>query len=570
MRPRTIILVVLLAFFALSHLYPNALLLIILFTFGLGFPLLLLNTVLLYFVAALPAVVAFRSVPRNWAMIGLAACVVPVVAFGPPFLSERLAIARAERLLAGDVAGTFAETPRLVEIVAYQPGVTGGYLPLVHTPCDELCQRLLLSGEVELVRVTRGFYPNPKPRQGQYDYVIERRDSCPDAFDRDRMLPETKDAIASGTCFVPRASDSTKVTARITVTEKSARNPRNLMEDIAAASGILRTVRTLEIHAASGETGSLKLRRTQVDYSYWTAPFHLYYAHCGGMCMGRPVFGRTQRTLGAFDTVAVALRALRLDGRPRQAPLAPADRVIAMLDHASESFTSNQEQLITDWTTGLRGGGTQAVAFSEKDAQLILRLAQDRRLTNFVFVAEVIARHRNLLRDNLDLFLDEMEARGADSEFSNRIGAIIPNLHLADIMPRRDRILALIRGNEWKWSRGIGILSGRLGTDTTALIAERLRLPASAETAALAACLADEPIGRAVVPDLIAYLGRLPITNRFPDNASRTVVKALARFGEFDAARELFLARFPKSGAHSLPRQSAADVVTDVNACLRG
>jgi hypothetical protein len=47
-------------------------------------------------------------------------------------------------------------------------------------------------------------------------------------------------------------------------------------------------------------------------------------------------------------------------------------------------------------------------------------------------------------------------------------------------------------------------------------------------------------------------------------------VKALARFGHFDEAKEIFLSRFPRMGEHSLPRQSAAAVPRDVNACYRG
>jgi hypothetical protein len=533
--------------------------------------LLFLNTVLLYLVAAMPALLAWQAAPRNWALIGLAACIVPLVAFVPPNLSERLARQKAERLLADDVAGSLAAPPRSVEIVAGRGSyVAGPSQPIAAAPCDALCQRLLMSREVALVRVTRLSDRSANPRRAQQDYVIEQGGHCPQAFaDGVEMLPETKDALASGTCFVPRTADAAPVAARITITEQSAPNPKDLSEELAAASGTIRLVRTLEVEEATPAGWSRKLRRTQVEYSHWAAPLHLFYAQCHGMCMGRPVIGRRQRTLNAFDSVQVALQALRIDGAPPP-PLGPSDRVIAMLDHAGEALTPNQEQLITDWAAAMRGFGPQKVAFTDKDAQLTLRLAQDRRVANFVFVGEVIARHRDLLRDHLDLFLGEMEARGANSQFTNRIGAIIPRLDLADILSRRDRILALVRANDWKWSHGLGNLAGRLGVDTTELIAERLTLPESAESAALAACLADEPIGRAMVPHLLAYLRERPVTDRFPDQASRIAVKALARFGAFDAASELFLARFPKMGEHSLPRQSAAKVVTDRNACFFG
>jgi hypothetical protein len=571
MRALPILLAALFAFFALQNAVPEILLVVLIFTLGLALPLLFLNTVLLYLLAAWPVLLVWRATPRNWAAIGLAACVVPVVAFGSPFLSERLAHRKAERVLATDAAGTLAETPKSVEIVATGGArAAGSSGPTAHAPCEALCQRLLLGGDVARVRVSRTFGRSAARQHRQHDYTIERGGTCPEAFPAGiEMLPETKDALAAGTCFVPRESDATRMAARITVTEQSVGDPKDLSEDLAAASGTIRLVRTLEVAVATADGWAPRLRRTQVDYSHWAAPLYLTYATCYGMCMGRPVFGRTQRKLNAFDTVEVVLQALRLE-RARPAPLGTADRVIAMLDHAGEILTANQEQLITDWVTAARGFGPQKAAFTDKDAQLTLRLAQDRRVTNFLFVAEVIARNRNLLRDHLDLFLDEMEARGANSAFSNQVGAIIPRLDLTDVLPRRDRVLALIRTNDWKWSHGIGILAGRLGADTTALIAERLRVPQSAESAALAACLADEPVGRALVPHLMAWLHDRPVTDRFPDNGSRIAVKALARFGAFEAASELYLARFPKSGSHSLPRQSAAKVVTDPNACFWG
>ncbi len=163
-----------------------------------------------------------------------------------------------------------------------------------------------------------------------------------------------------------------------------------------------------------------------------------------------------------------------------------------------------------------------------------------------------------------------MEARGANSQFSNVIGAIIPQLDNALVRTRRERIVALMEADAWTWSWGIGIASGRLGLDTTSLIAGRLGRKASAQTAALAACTADEPIGRALVPSLLEHLRALPVSEEFPDNAARDAVKALARFGHFEEAKEIYLARFPKTGEHSLPRQSAEAVVNDMSACFRG
>jgi hypothetical protein len=299
-------------------------------------------------------------------------------------------------------------------------------------------------------------------------------------------------------------------------------------------------------------------------------PTMLIFADCHGMCLGYPVFARSDGILNSFDPDQAALDALLIKNAGPENNLDAAARVLAMLDHAGEALTENQRLLINEWAQSLNCKSSGCPPASQRDKDLLLRLVRDRRVTDIVFVGDIIARNRELVVANLDLFLDEMEARGASSPFSSRIGAVVASLDNAVIRSRRDRILALINTSDWKWSRGIGIISGRLGVNTAALIAQRLRDPVSATTAALAACTADEEIGLELVPDLLAYLDALPISNDFPRDAAREVVKSLARFGHFEEAKAIYLARYPKTGDHSLPRQSAAAVVQDVNACYRG
>ena len=144
------------------------------------------------------------------------------------------------------------------------------------------------------------------------------------------------------------------------------------------------------------------------------------------------------------------------------------------------------------------------------------------------------------------------------SPFSSQIGAVLASLDGGQLLYRRERVLGLIEASDWKWSRGIGVISGRLGVDTARLIARHLSDPATEETAILAACTADEAVGRQLVPSLLAYLNTLPISNDIPREAPRYAVKALARFGNFEQAKEIFLARYPKYGKRSLPVRSAS------------
>ena len=571
MRRRVLlkIFTLLFAFFVLTNAVPDLLVMVLMLTLGLALPLLFLNTVFLYFLAALPALVLLGKKQRLWALLAMAS-LVPFVALVPPLLSQQAATRKMEQLRADDIDARLAGTPTSIEIVDH-PGSSGGANdPLKNAPCGALCQRLLLSRRVDVVRVTRTPERSSVPRS-QMEYVIEQRANCPNAFgDSDTMLPQTRDAVVSGMCFVARAPEATALDARIVVRTATSKVPTNLIADVAAATGVANEIRVLEIFTPVPGGWSLKLRQTQVKFSHWMVPLHLHFAPCGGMCIGKPVFGRSVRTLNPFDPDDLAMHALGVESGEPQDRLSPAARVMAILDRADEVLTDNQRHLINDWAKNLSCNYGTCPPVTGLHQDVTMRLVKDRRVTDFIFIGNVIARNRRLLADNLDLFLDEMEARGANSQFSNVIGALFARLDNDLLHPRRDRILDIISRNEWTWSRGIGIVSGRLGVDTTRLISERLGRPASAATATLAACIADDAIGRELVPSLLAYLRALPISDSFPNKAHRTAVKALARFGRFDEAKEVFLSRFPKSGEHSLPRQSAADVVRDVNACYRG
>ena len=569
-RKLSIVLIILVAFFLLTNAVPDVLVIVLLFTFGLAFPLLFLNTVLLYLLTALPTLVLLRKRPRPWAALALAASAIPVVALVPPLLSESTASRKMERFRADDKEGRLASTPKSVEIVGDAVFYGGRNDHLKNAPCDAFCQRLLLSRRVDVVRVTR-MRENSSAPIGQMDYVIEQRGNCPNAFGEGvAMLPQTRDALVSGTCFVARAPDAAALEARIVIRNTRSPAPANLKQDLDAATGAVNEIQVLEISVPAAAAWSIELRQTQVKFSHWSMPLHLWYARCYGMCMGRPVFGRTERTLNPFDPTERTLHALRVDAGDPQDRLSPTARAMAVFDRGGEVLTDNQMELINDWAKHLSCKYGGCPPLSGLDEELTMRLVKDRRVTNFVFIGDVIGRKRHLVADNFDVFLDEMQARGANSKFSNTIGAIVAQLDNDVLRSRSDRILALAHDNDWTWSRGIGITSGRLGVDTTSLISERLGRATSAATAALAACVADEAIGRALVPSLLAYLRALPVSDSSPQNAARNAVKALARFGHFDEAKEVLLSRFPKSGEHSLPRQSAAAVTRDVNACYRG
>jgi hypothetical protein len=566
-RTLSTILAVLFAFFIVTNAVPNVLVVLVLFTFGVGLPLLYANTALVYLSATAPALILIRRTPRNWWVIALAAIPIPVVAIGLPLATEVLTAFNARHYLADDVSGDFAEAPKSIELVSNAEYYAGPESPLKNAACDRLCQRLLLSRNVEIVRVTR-VSTDRFARAAGLDYVLEQRDNCPDAFGQgEPMLPETKDAMVSGTCFISRRPGPEPMLARIEISSTKFRTPQDLGQDFARAFDAIGLIQVLKISEASAGGWSLKLQKTQVNFSHWMIPLNLFYAPCHGLCMGHPVFMRTERTLNAFDMDAVTLRTLRIEDRKPNELFGLAGRVAAMLDRAGEDLTDNQKQLVTDWIVSLQCRNGNCPLVAGKDAEVLLKLVQDRRVKDFRLMDGVIRRSRDVVADHLDLFLDQMEARRADSYFSGVVGEVIARLDGKYLYPRGGRILTLIMNSDWRWVGSIGAASGRLGIDTTQLISERLRWLEEHKTAALAACRADVAIGERLVPAMLDYLRARPVSNDALDQAARYVTKGLARFGHAEEAKQILLDRYPKLDRSELPRENTNGIVPDISVC---
>ena len=294
----SIVFAILLGFFFVSVTFPVLILYVLIFTFGLGFPLLFLNTVFLYYVAALPLLSMLRKLPFPRPVVVLAAAsLIPAAAFIPPLLTMVLAPWQMQQYRKGDLRAALPEAPKAVEITGKQRYYAGSNSSLKNAPCDTLCQRLLLGGSVDLVRVTRvahGPAASPIP-SAQLDYRIEQRSDCPNAFGDDaNVLPQTKDALAAGACFIARASDSTPVSTRVVLRLESKLPPRNLAEDLAAGAGALSEIRGFEIQRSEAAGWTPKVRQTQVKYLYLQFPTMMFFARCGGFCIGDPILVRAE------------------------------------------------------------------------------------------------------------------------------------------------------------------------------------------------------------------------------------------------------------------------------------
>jgi hypothetical protein len=572
-RVLTVTLIGLAGVFVLYKVLPFVLLLLFYWSVWRVGLLALQGSVLFYALAAAPALLCLVRKPRRWGLAACAAVLIPILAVVPPLMSQRQSFRHVEGLLADDIDTGLADTPKSVEIVSDNRKYLGRRTLLNDAPCEALCQRLLLSRQVDLVRVKLD--NSPRAVHGM-DYVLETRPkTCPDAFEESvALLPETKDAILSGTCFVAREPGPAPMSpsvgaARIEIRKASFAGPQDLLEDWSHMGDLVRGLQTLQISVAEPSGWSLRLKKTQVVFSHWSMPLFLAVAECSGpdTCAQRPVFWRDTHTIGTFDSDELVLRTLGIKPLDSTKRLSAGARVTAMLDRTGNYFGLEEQRLVVDWVNSVscKSGACGPVAGA--DAAVLQRLLTDSRTA--YLLARTISGKPGFVADNFDMVLDQTEAGGPKGVFSNVFGTAVAGLDIETLRARRDRIMPLIPDNDWRTSDSIGILSGRLGFDTADMISERLGRPASAEAAAMAACIADVDIGQRLVPALLTYLrARDPKKDR-ENHAALIVIRALARFGHFDDVKELVRARDPYLARQYEKGEDAADAVADISRCYR-
>jgi hypothetical protein len=220
------------------------------------------------------------------------------------------------------------------------------------------------------------------------DYVLETRaTSCPDAFeDGVALLPETRDAIITGTCLVAQEPGAVPIVARIEIRKATFPSPQNLLEDISHMSDSVRGLQTLTISVAEPSGWSLKLKKTQVTFSHWKMPLYLHTAECGGTdnCSMKPVLGSVVRTINAFDPDELALRTLGIKQLDPANRMTAGARVMAMLDRTGSYFALEEKRLVADWVKSVSCESQACGPLAVADEAVLQRLLRDPRTRDMV------------------------------------------------------------------------------------------------------------------------------------------------------------------------------------------
>jgi hypothetical protein len=294
--------------------FPQSLLLVLVFTMGIALPLVFLPTVALYLAAALlPAALVRLAGCRQPLALGVAAIGVFALALGLPWYADASARRAASQLAVDDRAEGGRSRPTTIGFIGraefyrghdYDPhGINEG------ARCDAICQKLLLNREVEWVRIVA--YNKHGPGQesvgASHLYLLENRILCPPLVPVPaNEIPETQDARARGICLVADDTNPKRFApaeARVELRVVSNARPRTGSGPESAVVGL----RHVEVTLKRGDS---ERRRLGVGTDFvlrpLRAPFSITFE--GGFdSTFRPALSRTWKTFRPVD-VADLLR----------------------------------------------------------------------------------------------------------------------------------------------------------------------------------------------------------------------------------------------------------------------
>lgn len=293
---------------------PGVAALILIFTFGLGLPVMFSSTILVYSLSALPLYVWATAEERRWILLPFAVLAMPLVAVGLPLISWKLQDVYFAQVPQDIIPGQL-QRPEVIEIVdsrVHSRSVRSADQPI---PCDDRCLRLLFSGDVREIRLTRFFQepvrsgPNSDwlrtaQREGggairpeSLTYKLERLEECPAGAFAGRIPPRwVKEKMADGRCLVAIRGASSSPEFRITVSER-------LGGGALGGSFLFRplNVRQLLVESLSDEDATLVLRRTQVFSQRLSMPLMIWYKFVHGGFPTELELLQVRSTQGAFD-----------------------------------------------------------------------------------------------------------------------------------------------------------------------------------------------------------------------------------------------------------------------------
>lgn len=527
---------------------PGAATVLVLFTFGLAAPLLTIPTLFAYALSFAPAAWAARGGTNLGGVAALGFLGIGFLAYGLPGLATAVAERQAASAAAGDMAQRRATPPRSLEIIDSAAFWNGKGDALKALPCTSLCQKLLLGGDATAVRLTgvSGLGGRKQEIAGSITYRFERRSVCPAAFERaEKVEPATKQALVEGRCIVPDHGASDAMEARIVVinryTGPARRGQRGNASPKLSPMVEPGLERGLDIVDLAGATEKLLRRQTETNWRQIPTPFRVEWEM--RMQSGDGPVLRSEKHVARKIDLEQALRetfGYRLDMDMREAPAPDAKAVETILaEPGAARLGAEKQSMVSDVMAAM----AKKRALDVADLTLLRRTLADRRIDDAYGLVQVLQRHPQAAQAMVGEILAHLAIPSTDAKghTHNGLAWALVRMPPEKLRPYRDGIAAILAADSLWGPAPLMIPLGRIGGDSSALFAERLKVERGsvAYTAAKAICAA----GPALAPQMLALaretLDRAASAERKRPSRDMAamMLRALVRHGAGDEAR---------------------------------
>jgi hypothetical protein len=521
-------------------------------------------TILLYSASLLPLWAALTRTPRRpWRIV--AAVLVPIaVAGGPGLISLTSTALFAERMSRSDFRHQANPQPKTVELIG--DGYSGVFAHVEaigdkYASCNDVCLRLLFNREVEWVRMTRIPVLSLNARSGitsSVTYRIESRESCPMVSAMGQTIDKAlRDRLIAGDCLIMNAGGdgASDASVKFITTYYGQDYPHKLPNQAPSAATIV-SVKELDVTQRQGGTFVPILRQTETTSETLALPFYFgAEIHMQGGYNGATI-GRQRSALKAVD-LAQVLRdtfGFKLDPispPPRENPLNLVDRILS-LPTTVESFSTEQQDIINETLKPMVSKAT----LSDSDVALVTRVVRDERITSGQIGVTLQSLFRNkpeqlsplvpLVIQRLTVFVPERVGH-----YQSSLGWALMVYPASALQPHRQTIVAIIEAQpDWP-TAGLLTRIAELEGDSSDLIASRLsaRSGTTRHAAAMAVCRATPENWAKLEPIVLAHLSRENKAAERLDNAERTLLYALIRFGRKETAESIMRSIDPMRAA---------------------
>jgi hypothetical protein len=551
--------------------------------FGLGFVIMASNTIMVYSLAALPALVVLATRPRRVGLLMASLLPIAAVALGPGYVSQRDAASFAGDRAKDDFERLSTARPRTVEIVddlISNVSIAGP----AHTrlACSDICLRLLFNKEVESVRMVktlprvRGDSSAPRVAVA-VTYRIEAREQCPEAFPAGHKVdPAVRNSIVAGVCLIATLDDMTPADAMLRMTTAYFPSLVEPREIIPLPSGQIISIRQLAVDAmASDGVRRLLVRRTEAVVRTIATPFYIGY-HGTMSSTDGPELGYATTTHKAID-IADTLRVVfgfevaPVGAPPAADPTDIAEKILALPRVDREFFGAELQTTIRDAVAPLRTKSS----LSDADIDFLRRIIADLRVQDGslgVHISDLFRRFPERMVVLLPTVFERLAvpAREQNGHYHSQFGWALIHYPGETLKPFRDQIMAIIESQPEWYANGLLIRVGELGGDPVDLIARRLDAASEIvrKSAAIAACRIEPSLRPAIKPVILAHLAHLAPTSSggLSDDTIRLML-ALIRFGDKAEALMLLETNFPKDKAARYQKFNALDAEFKIDQC---